>query len=261
MKAVKQAGSIRKEKEDNKALQGGGSPRCRSPTDPPPCVQGSRKIQLPYHNNFKTIWEYKKSFLAGEIDFATVIGPTCPLCAEPGCYRQITAYWRYATELFAEFEKRRIPIARFLCRRRKKTFSLLPIQLIPYYQYTASAVLGVILLALGCRQKGQRGFFGACSRVHPDCLITPWLVACWSAMILGGFRRAHGLLSRVYDLSRVSYSKFFSADELYNYLLAFDIRPNMIYQPKLLALLDRYSYASQQFLFAIPSQLRTPMRH
>ena len=224
-------------------------------------MQGSRKIQLPYLNKFETIWEYEKSFLAAEIDFATVIGPKCPICAKRACYRPITPYWRYATELFAEFEKKRIPIARFLCRRRKKTFSMLPIQLIPYFQYTASAVLGVLLLALGCRQKGQRGWFGACSRVHPDSLITPWLVACWSAMILCGFRRAHGLLSRVYDLSWVSFSKFFSADELYNYLLAFGIKPNAVYRPKLLALLDRYSYASQQFLFGTPSQLRTHLRN
>lgn len=199
--------------------------------------------------------------MAGDIDFATVIGPKCPICAQLGCYRQITAYWRYAIELFAEFEKKRIPIARFLCRRRQKTFSLLPIQLIPYVQYTASAVLGVLCLVLGCRQKGQRGFFGACTRVHPDCSITPWLVACWSAMILSGFRRAHGLLSRVYNLSRVSFAKFFSADELYNYLLAFGVKPNVVCRPKLLALLERYSYASQQFLFGTPSQLRTPLRH
>jgi len=224
-------------------------------------MQGGREIQLPYHNNFETIWEYEKSYLAGEIDFLIVIGPKCPICAEPGCYRQLTAYWRYATELFAEFEKKRIPIARFLCRRRKKTFSLLPIQLIPYFQYTTSAVLGVVLLALGCRQKGQRGFLGACRRVHPDCLVTPWLVACWSAMILAGFRRAHRRLSRVHDLSRVPSAKFFSDDELCDYLLAFGIKPNLVHRPKLLALLDRYSYASQQFLFGIPSQLRTALRH
>ena len=80
-------------------------------------------------------------------------------------------------------------------------------------------------------------------------------------MVLSGFRRAHGLLSRVYDLSRVSFCKLFSADALYSYLLAFDIKPNRVDRPKLLALLDRYSYASHQFLFGIPSQLRNPMRH
>ena len=72
-------------------------------------------------------------------------------------------YWRYAIELFPEFKKKRIPIARFLCRKRRKTFSLLPIQLIPYFQYTVGAVMGTLLLGMGCWQMGQKGFHGASS--------------------------------------------------------------------------------------------------
>src|SRR3972149_8241322 len=112
--------------------------RCRIPGFAPR-EQGSQTIQLTYINTYKTIWEYKKSFLARQIDFFSFIGPRCPICGALDCYRQITPYWRYAIDLFPDFKKEQVPIARFLCRKKRKTFSLLPIQLIPYLQYTAAA--------------------------------------------------------------------------------------------------------------------------
>ena len=87
-------------------------------------------MQLPYIDRFETIWEYEKLFLSGHIDFCSSIGERCPICGGKDCYRAMAPYWRYAIELFPEFKKKRIPIARFLCRHRQKTFSLLPIQLI-----------------------------------------------------------------------------------------------------------------------------------
>ena len=54
----------------------------------------------------------------------------------------ITPYHRYGIDLFPEWRKEKIPIARFLCQKGWKTFSLLPIQLIPYVQYTVAAVVG-----------------------------------------------------------------------------------------------------------------------
>jgi hypothetical protein len=224
-------------------------------------VQGRRKIQIPYINTFKTIWEYEKSFLADEIDFSTSIGPNCPICEDLKCYRRISPYWRYAIDLIPDFDKRRIPIARFLCRKRKVTFSMLPIQLIPYFQYTTSSVLGVLLLAMGCWLKGQRGFFGASIDVHPDSLVTPWLVACWLTVIHRGFRRAHDLLAGFYDLSCVSArQRFASWQQTQHYFLAFGIKPDILWLPPLLDLLCRYSRATKQFLFGTPSQLRLPLR-
>ena len=49
-------------------------------------------------------------------------------------------------DLFPEFRKERIPVARFLCRKEVSTFSLLPIQLIPYFQYTVVAVIYALLV-------------------------------------------------------------------------------------------------------------------
>jgi len=138
---------------------------------------------------------------------------------------------------------------------------MLPIQLIPYFQYTASSVIGTLLFGLGCWLKGQRGFFGACLQVHPDCLVTPWLVACWLAVILRGFQRAHAVLSQLYDLSSADASeKFISWQQTHIYFMALGLKADMVYRPLLLDLLCHFSYAAKQFLFGTPSQLRFVLR-
>ena len=227
------------------------------PKDPPPREQGSRTIQLPYINRFESIWEYEKAFLADRIDFFSYIGPTCPICGTLHCYRQIIAYWRYAIELFPCFRKKRIPIARFKCRRDRVTFSLLPIQLIPYFQYTVAAVIGTLLLGFGLWKRGQRGFFGASVEVDPDSLVTPYLIVCWLQVVLRGFRRAHPVLRRFYDLSGVHTSrKSVAWQEVAGYILAFGWKPDIAWVPLLFKLLHLYSRQTRQFLFGTASQQR-----
>jgi hypothetical protein len=80
---------------------------------------------------------------------------------------------------------------------------LLPIQLIPYFHYTVSAVIGALLLGYGSWQGGQQGFFGASVAVDPDSDLTPYLIVCWLTVILRGLRRAHAVLGLIYDLSAV----------------------------------------------------------
>lgn len=234
----------------------------QEPDAPPPREQGSRKIQLPYLNRFETIWQYEESFLANQIDFFSSIGPRCPICGGLDCYRPISPYWRYAIELFPSFKKKRIPIARFLCRKRKVTFSLLPIQLIPYFQYTVHAVLGTLLWGFRCWQRGQRGFWGASIEVDPDSEVTPWLIACWLAVVGRGFRRAHWVLGRFYDLGgvRTSSQRSGAWEEVAGYFAAFGWNPGMPWEPPLFALLHRCSRATTQFLFGIPSQQRGSIR-
>ena len=149
-------------------------------------------------------------------------------------------------------------MARFLCRKWEQSFSLLPIQLIPYHQYTARAVVGVLLLALGCWQVGQRGFWGACEAVHPDSLLTPYLVAYWLALALRGLRRAHATLRRWYNLSRIRTAPFGVSPwpELKGYLEALGWQPAIRWGPWIRELLRHYSQASGQFLFGTPSQHR-----
>ena len=74
-----------------------------------------------------------------------------------------------------------------MCRRHCKTFSLLPIQLIPYFQYTVGAVIGTLLYGMGCWQMGQKGFYGASMKVDgvdPNNGVTPWLIACWLVAVI-----------------------------------------------------------------------------
>lgn len=228
------------------------------PRKPAPWWARRRKIQLPYSNTFKTIWEYKESFLSGRIDFSSSIGPKCPLCGGLHCYRQISPYLRYAVELFPEFKKKRIPVARFLCRKTGKTFSLLPIQLIPYFQYTVDTVLGTLIMGLGCRQTGQRGFHGASVKVDPESLVTPWLVACWLMTVLKGLQRAHAVLGQWYDLTAISITpqRPMGWEEVSSYLLCFGWNPRRHCRPVLFEVLHRYSRTTKRFLFGIPSQKR-----
>ena len=224
---------------------------------PAPREQGSRTIQLPYINRFETIWEYEKAFLSGRIDFFSYIGSPCPICGALHCYRQITPYWRYAIELFPCFKKKRIPITRFVCRGGLRTFSLLPIQLIPYFQYTVVAVIGALLLGYNFWRQGQRGFFGTMMAMDPDSDVTPWLIVCWLQIVLRGFRRAHPVLGRFYDLSGARSSEGKLAwKEVAGYFLAFGWKPDIPFVPLLFKLLHLYSQQARYFLFGTPSQHR-----
>ena len=210
-------------------------------------------------NTFETIWEYKESFLSRKIDFLSFIGPSCPICGKPSCYRPITPYWRYAIDLFPEFKKERIPIARFVCRSRHKTFSMLPTQLIPYCQYTVKAVIGALLLGLQCRQRGQKGFHGASVAVDPESRLTPWLIACWLSAVLLGFRRAHGFLRGFYNLAEIPITSMTAAwQEVAGYLTALGLTPQIRWGPVLQGLANRYGGSHRRFLFGTASQHRRP---
>lgn len=224
----------------------------------PPGEQGSRKIQLPYLNKFETVWEYKAAFLSGRIDSTSSIGPACPICNDIDCYRQITPYFRYAIDLFPQLKKEKVPIARFLCRKKRRTFSLLPIQLIPYFQYTVHAVVATLLLGLLFWQKGRRGFYGASICVDPESPVTPWLVVCWHRVIVRSFRRAHAFLGRMFDLNEIRSTEGHIAwPEVKSYFGVLGCHPKNFLWHKLELLLHRYSRNSGQFLFGKPSQQRT----
>jgi len=146
-------------------------------------------------------------------------------------------------------------VARFLCHLKRRTFSLLPIQLVPYCQYTLTSIIGALLLGLGSRQQGQQGFQGAVLAVDPDSLVTPWLVACWLVLVLSGLRRAHAWLRRWYDLSGIRTAKRPGTawEEVLSYFLCLDWKSS---GPRLIEVLYQYSQTTRQFLFGIPSQQR-----
>ena len=159
--------------------------------------------------------------------------------------------------MFPEFKKEAIPIARFVCSTTAKTFSLLPVQLIPYFQYTVNAVIGTLLFGIQCRQMGQKGFYGASVAVDPESLLTPYLIACWLGVVLLGLRRAHGVLRRFYNLTDIRSSHSTGAwKEAASYFLCLALLPQIRWGPQLQSLLNRYSHCTRLFLFGTPSQHR-----
>lgn len=143
-------------------------------------------------------------------------------------------------------------MARFLCRLKRRTFSLLPIQLAPYCQYTLKAIIGTLLLGLNSRQQGQQGFQGAVLAVDPDSLVTPYLVACWLVLVLGGLKRAHAWLRRRYDLDGI-HSVQPAWEQVRDYFLALGWKSPAY---RLIEVLHQYSQTTRQFMFGIPSQQR-----
>jgi hypothetical protein len=159
--------------------------------------------------------------------------------------------------LFPEFKKERIPIARFVCTSKLRTFSMLPTQLIPYHQYTVNAVFGVLLLGLQCRQRGQKGYHGASLAVDPEGFVTPWLIATWLAMVVLGLRRAHAVFSGFYNLAEIHIEHITGAwEKLAGYVTAWGCQPQTRWGPVLQRLANRYSLSCRLFLLGSPSQGR-----
>jgi hypothetical protein len=135
---------------------------------------------------------------------------------------------------------------------------MLPIQLIPYFQYTVTAVIGTLLLAYHYWQMGRRGFYGASVEVDADSLVTPWLVVCWLAIVTRGLRRAHAVLRRFYDLSDVHTLAYVTTPwkEVSGYFLAVGLKLKIPWTQRVLTLCRRYSRSTSRFLFGVPSQQR-----
>jgi hypothetical protein len=173
----------------------------------------------------------------------------------------MTPYWRYAIELFPEFKKKRIPIARFICRQRRKSFSLLPIQLIPYFQYTVGAVMGRLFVGMGYWQMGQKGFHGASMAVDPESLVTPWLITCWLVAVIRGLGGGHAVLRRLYNLDGTrTLERAQGWQEVADYFVAFGLEPKMDSLAPVMDVVGRYSRSTGQFLFGMPSQYRGSVR-
>ena len=173
--------------------------RIRStPIDLLPNLQQDINIQYQFDNTYTDIWEYKDAF--SSINFKKKIGKKCIICGKEDCYTQIEEYYRYAIDLFP-FKKERVPVARFLCRKTGATFSLLPNQLIPYCQYTVDSIVGTLLKVYKFQQTGQAGYHGAGLELDADCLVTPYLIQTWAALLLHGFLRGHHVLHTKFPFS------------------------------------------------------------
>ncbi len=138
---------------------------------------------------------------------------------------------------------------------------MLPIQLIPYFQYTVGAVIETLFHGMGCWQMGQKGFYGASVKVDevdPDNLVTPWLITCWLVAVIEGLRRGHVALRQFYTLDGIDTCGAWK--EAAAYFAAFGLTPKMDRLSGLMDLVYRYSRATGQFLFGTPSQYRSAPR-
>jgi hypothetical protein len=151
--------------------------------NPPQLPKRIPNIQYQFDNTFANICEYKAQF--SNINFQDYIGKKCIICGQENCYTQIKEYYRYAIDLFP-FQKEKVPVARFLCNKTGKTFSLLPNQLIPYCQYTVDSMIGTLLKVYHFQTIGQKGYYAATLELDPDCSVTPYLIVTWAMLVLYG---------------------------------------------------------------------------
>lgn len=134
---------------------------------------------------------------------------------------------------------------------------MLPTQLIPYHQYTVTAVIGALLLGLQCRRIGQKGYHGAALAVDPESRITPWLIATWLSMVVVGFRRAHAVLSGFYNLAEIHIEQLTGTwEKVCGYFTCLHGTPQTRWGPGLQGLLNRYSLSCRLFLLGSASQGR-----
>ena len=130
-----------------------------------------------------------------------IVGPRCPICGRRGCWRRIAPYTRGVIELFP-YAEGVVQVLRGQCGCTGRTFSLLPVELILYYRYTASSVVGALLLAwVAVREQG--GGFGRVleqdPRFVPESRLTAWLLETWLDALLTGLRRGTRCGRRVWS--------------------------------------------------------------
>lgn len=105
-------------------------------------------MQIIYSTN-TNISTYFKSVLAKKWKFPD-FSDACPICNSKNCAVRIGFYWRKVFS-FKDNKYIRIPVARYLCKRKNKarrklksshkTFSLLPAQCIPYNLYDIDSLM------------------------------------------------------------------------------------------------------------------------
>lgn len=166
-------------------------------------------------------------------------------------------YWRNAIEI-DPYRKELVPICRFECRKTGGTFSLLPIQLIPYHQYTVAAIISMVVLAITLQSQGKAGCEKSAEQADSLSSVTPFLVWCWLKMTAAGMRRAHRFLDRTYNLSQVR-----SGDgragliaELTEYLKAIAGGGTVSRFHTTISAVGGFAKATGRFLFGQPSQQR-----
>jgi len=165
------------------------------------------------------------------------------------------------TELFP-FREDSVAVARFQCTSRFKTFSLLPVQLIPYFRYTTSSVIGAILAMWILVRDDHAGHFGRLldrpDVIHADSRVTVWLLETWLRVVLTGLRRTHAFLAQRPD-RRGEYSVLARVDgvaQVAAYFDAWGVRAPPQRPAEVFRVFVRHGRSTNGFLVGTPSQVR-----
>ena len=214
-------------------------------------------IQLSYDNKFSSIWKYFQVFEEKKIDWDSVIGKHCPICGQNDCYRKIYPYYRNVVTLFP-WRSGSIPIARFQCRDKLTTFSLLPHQLAPYYRYTIESMLLAMLLVHQIKTEDGKSTQATLQEFPAESDVTPFRLSCWILAVIQGFRKAHAVLNAWYDFSSLHSegNKQQWLLEIHAYCRALNPRGPPGKNGSLNLMLQRYSSQTARSLIGIPSQER-----
>lgn len=223
------------------------------------------EIQHVYNNSFNSIWEYKEALLAKKINWQLVLGQVCPVCGKKCRFRQITEYHRNVIELYP-FRAEMVPVARFLCKINKTTFSLLPYQLAPYFQYTVSSLVFAILLWHSFsaeaeeEEKNSSSAYAVTKELPQEHSITSWMLHCWLAMLKQALCAAQSHFHGRYDFSRVKFGLTIegSLNEVHGYCAAFSRGPPN--RNSLKEACKQYNRDTGRFLLGTPSQERRAAR-
>jgi hypothetical protein len=234
-------------------------------TGGPSVLAGGKAIQRPYISSFGHLWECAAAVADDRVDWLREVGPACPICSQRDCWRRITPYQRTVIELFP-YREERIQVARFQCRKTGRTFSLLPVWLAPYHQYTIASMLLALLLAAATEEHGIQSLFAVAEKLlEPDCRANGSLLGRWLRVCVSGLRRAHAELARWAPLGGIVSGRGDRGwlDEVSAYCQALGIRgpPNLDEVSGLDELLRRHARATARFLFGATSQDRAAHRH
>lgn len=99
----------------------------------------------------ETLSEYYKKVNGAIIDLLHLIELNidfmdhCPICGRRNCPQFICYYYRQVIDEDGRYYKD-FPIARYKCRSKGKTFSLLPYQLVPYIKYSIPFIINTLKL-------------------------------------------------------------------------------------------------------------------
>jgi len=114
-----------------------------------------------------------------------------------------------------------------------------------------------VLLACEVRRRGAgQGPYGATIEIDPESAVTPWLIACWLAVVTKGFRRAHAVLSRYYHFEEVRSGQAGPWEKTRGYFFALLGGGSSGWPSAVMVAANRYSFQTGLFLFGLPSQQR-----